>query len=393
MVISLALGIAISVLNTRMLGEKQFGDLKFLQNLFALSTTMLNLGLFSCAGRLVLFVDSSDESKAFWGNSIVVAAGVAVVEIVLLLAYSFAFQAGLYSNIGRAIIIFAPFIFVFPMQNCFENLMQGENLIHELAVLRTMPQALFLAGLLALNLWLQVSLFSTIAVQLLGLLLVLVYFCYRLKPEVRGLVAYWRRLLNENKNYGFPVYVGSIAGVASAQFGALLLAYLVDTANLGFFSLAVTITLPLTMIPSVVGTTFFRDYAESNRVSRNATTVTIFVCLLSLLIFFLFIKDVFGILYSREFSIAVNLSYIVCIGAVLHGFGDYYNRFLGAHGKGKELRNGAIAVGATNLFGYSGLVLAFGVRGAAVTRLVAGGVYFFTMFFSYRRFCKRVHVV
>ncbi len=50
-IISLIVGIGVSIVNKRLLGKEVYGDFKFLQNAFAL--TFVTLGLFYSGGRLV----------------------------------------------------------------------------------------------------------------------------------------------------------------------------------------------------------------------------------------------------------------------------------------------------------------------------------------------------
>ena len=84
----------------------------------------------------------------------------------------------------------------------------------------------------------------------------------------------------------------------------------------------------------------------------------------------------------------VPLAYYTSIGAIFHGLGDFFNRFLAAHGKGKQLRNSNFQIGIVNLLGYILLVDIFGVYGAAITRLLAGIVYFSIMLFYYLKYIK-----
>jgi len=76
----------------------------------------------------------------------------------------------------------------------------------------------------------------------------------------------------------------------------------------------------------------------------------------------------------------------------MQGLGDYFNRFLGAHGRGKELRNGAIAAGIMNVAGYIFLVKYFGIVGAASTKLFTGIIYCSMMIFYYVRFRRMITI-
>ena len=76
---------------------------------------------------------------------------------------------------------------------------------------------------------------------------------------------------------------------------------------------------------------------------------------------------------------------ILAFGTSFHGFGDMFNRFLGSHGRGKEIRNSAIACGITSIAGYLILVYYFGIYGAIATRITGSLVYLLCMVYYYLR--------
>jgi len=70
MVLGSIIGIGISVINTRLLGPKQYGDLKFLQNLFSFVLTFLTLGLFVSGTRLVAQKKKREYKKSIGWKSV-----------------------------------------------------------------------------------------------------------------------------------------------------------------------------------------------------------------------------------------------------------------------------------------------------------------------------------
>ena len=82
---------------------------------------------------------------------------------------------------------------------------------------------------------------------------------------------------------------------------------------------------------------------------------------------------------------SVSLAYILGIGMIIHGFGDFFNRYLCAKAKGKEVRNGAFITGAVNIISFLILVPFFSGTGAAIVRLLVGIAYLTTMFLAYKK--------
>lgn len=385
MVLGIIVGIIISVINTRLLGPERYGDLKFLQILFTFVVTFLTLGIFVSGARLLAQKKNETIKNQLIGNLLILAAAISVVLVIALFIFSFSEENIFHNELGRIIRIFSPLLFVFPFQLCLQSIMQGDNRIYELSVFQITPRILYIIGAITFNYFVPLSLTSALAMQLLGFVILIVIMIIRFKPKFVNIKENLSIIWQENKTYGFQVYIGILAGVATSRLGGLSIGYFIDNINVGFFSLALTTAMPLTMIPNAVGTTFFKDFANRNSIPQKATAVTVVLSIGALIIFLLVIKKVILLLYTTEYSAVVPLAYLVSIGCFFHGFGDYINRFLGAHGKGKELRNGAFAVGISNIVGYLILVYILGVKGAAITKIISGVIYFFVMLYYYKK--------
>ncbi|MFX0135595.1 MAG: oligosaccharide flippase family protein [Candidatus Hodarchaeota archaeon] len=380
---TLLLGIGVSVINTRFLGPEQYGDLKFLQNIFGFSVMFFTLGFFVSGARLIAQKENEKIKHEIIGILFSVATCISAALSIGYFVFSF-FEEQIFNNeLGIIIRIFCPLLFVYPFVICLQNIMQGDSRIYELSVFRLAPKLLYIIVAIVFNFIIPLKLVSALSIQFLTLGLPIMVMIFLLKPEFKNLKENSLRLWKENKYYGFQVYIGSLASVASSYLGAISLGYFGNNIDVGFFSLAVTITMPLTMIPGVVGTTFFKDFTSMDSLPKKATMVTMVFSLFALLSYCLVIEKIILVLYSDEYYDVVSLSYIISAGCIFHGFGDYINRFLGAHGMGTALRNAAITVGLSNVSGYILLVYAFGVVGAAVTKLAAGIVYCIMMYFYY----------
>ena len=391
MIFSIFLGIGVSVVNTRILGPQAYGDLKFLQTLFAFAAPFMTLGIFVAGSRLLAQKENQDIRRQLTGNLLALAAALSVVFCLGLLVFSF-FQDRIFDNrLGWVIRVFSPLLFVFPLRMCLEAIMQGDNRIYELSVFRIGPKALYLLGAIVFNTVVPLTLTSALAIQLLVLAAIIGVMIARLNPDFSDFKKYYAIVREETRTYGFQVYLGSIVGVTSAHLAGLAVGYFTrDNTNVGYFSLAIVTTTPLTLIPSVVGTAFFKDFANQKYIPGKTAWLTLGLSLLALLGFVLAIRPLVLLLYSSDYAAVIPYAYIIALGSIAHGFGTFINRFLGAHGRGKALRNGAIAVGVANLLGSTGLVYRWGTYGAVLTRLGAGFVFVCAMLFYYWQYTREV---
>jgi O-antigen/teichoic acid export membrane protein len=229
------------------------------------------------------------------------------------------------------------------------------------------------------------TLTSALFLHLLTILVFITIIGFRLKPVFRRIRQVFKALWEENKTYGFPVYVGAITSIASTQIAGFTISYFIDNTNVGYFYLAVTAAMPLSLIPSTAGTTFFKDFVHMDKIPRTVFLITLMITLLALTGFLMIIKPVVLFLYTEEYISVVSLAYYTAIAATFQGLGDFFNRFISAHGYGNKLRNSSFIIAAFNILGYTLIVFKMGVEGAVITRLLASMVYFGLMWRIYTK--------
>jgi O-antigen/teichoic acid export membrane protein len=350
MVIGVVAGIILSKLNTTMLGPALYGDFKFVQNLFTFAQTFLTIGIFYSGGRIIAFQKDPEKRREFYGTIIIYTAIISLALIIVGGIFSF-FEEGLFgNNLKWVILACLPLAFVFPLQ---------------------------------LYTYFEYKLILNLEIFLLSMAIPMILIILWLKPKFNCFKSNTKLLWKENKTYGNPVYIGAITGVASAQIASFSLSYFVDNVNVGFFALAITATTPLAMLPVAFGTTLFKDFVSLPKIPAKVVLYTLIMGICTLALFQLVIGFLIRWIFLPEFAPVINLCYITAIGSTLHGFGDFINRFISAKGKGKVLRNSNFILGILNVAGYIGLVYLWGIKGAAVTKLVAGFAYMLNMLYFY----------
>ncbi|MFO7810014.1 MAG: oligosaccharide flippase family protein [Candidatus Delongbacteria bacterium] len=389
MIFGIGLGVIVSVINTRLLGPEKYGDFRFIYGVYSFFALIIHFGLFSSVGRLLADRKNDSIRKELIGSSIILTSVIGVVFSLLMFSFAF-FQSHLFArDLSAIFFILAPLFFFVPAKISFENVFQGENRIYELAFFRQGPQFFYIIISLILYKLNLFNLVNCLIVQLLTLGSLAFFLSLRLKPEFANIKLHLKEIFTENKSYGFHVYIGSLFGVASTHFGPILLSYFsLDNVDVGYFSLALMSAMPLALIPSIAGTTMFKEFANRNRIPAKVTYVTLSISAGTLVLFFLLIKPAVFLLYTKDFAGVIPLAYIVAFAQIFHGFGDYHNKFLGAHGQGKKMRNGAIAVGVSNLIGFVTLVPFFGALGAAYTKLFSGIIYTSSMVYFYKKYVR-----
>ncbi|MHB8473029.1 MAG: lipopolysaccharide biosynthesis protein [Gammaproteobacteria bacterium] len=385
LIASLVLGIVVSVINTRLLGPKAFGDFKFLQTIWTVGVLCITFGFLTTGGILLAEHKTAETERALMGSLLAIAAAISLAFIALAIAASFPL-AHLYGDeLSERIRRYAGLLFVFPLQIYLQEALRGTNDIHSLSLLNVLPQLAFIPAALAVNHFYGFSLDTALLLYLLSMAATVLFIIFRVKPKFSFVQCGIREVLRHNRAIGWHIYAATLITTSTAYLGQFTLAYFMNTTQVGVFALALTITMPLTMVPNVIATTFFKHFATLNRIPQKVINASTLLSILTLIAFLLAINTLIVLLYTERFIAVVPLAYICAVGSVLHGMGDVFNRFLLANGRTRMLRSNAIHLGVISILGYIFLVAEYGAMGAAYTKLVVDAVYLGTMVTYYRR--------
>lgn len=386
-VIGLVLGILVSVLNTRSLSPSDYGDVKYVSNIMLFLSGLLTFGFFVSGCRLMAVSDSPQKTAKYKGVMILIL----MVSILLMFLFmqfsSLIHKSFLKSEISNLFVLGA-FVSASPLLlNYINTTAQGDNKIFSISMARLLPSLVYLiVGFYIYRYFGATSdrmilLQNGISIIMLGVIIALS------KPVFLNLKESYADLKQENKKYGLHVYFGSLAGVSLNYLAGITLGiFNTDNTLVGFYTLALTISMPLAVLPTIIGTTYFKRFALEEKIDKKIFRGTFVLTLISLLAFIVLIGSVVKILYSNEYVVVAKYASVLAVGMAFHGFGDMINRFLAAKGQGKMLRNSAFVSGGVLLSGNIVLVYFWGIYGAVGTKIITSGIYFIYMYVSYRKF-------
>jgi O-antigen/teichoic acid export membrane protein len=298
-------------------------------------------------------------------------------------------------GLRMVLLMVIPFSWTFLITKYFEVLFQADNKIRLLAKARLYPHLIYFVIILILYyFFFQFTgnrLILILATYFTGNVIASIYILLKLKPTFSNLKIRVEEIFHYNKTFGFNVYIGSLFAVGFSQLTGVLISYFAsDNSGVGFYSLAMTIAAPLAFIPNVIATTHYKDFSISKKVDRKLLFITLAISCSALLLTIILVAPFIKIFYGAEFTPVIKLTYIVSFGIILNGLADFFNRFLGSHGKGRALRNSAFLVGLSILILNVVLIPLFGETGAAWTTFFSGLIYFLCMYFYYRALEKEL---
>jgi O-antigen/teichoic acid export membrane protein len=387
MLVALVFGLASSSVTARLMTERDLGQYRFVISCITLLASALSLGLPSSAGMLLAgkggrtFRSMVARGACTQAWIIAVVCSVCVGGVLLVSEWS----ASLSPWIAAAAVLGSAM--AWPM--LLQEILRASGNFLGLAVLNAAPTALFLLLLGAswlLSLPLDAPISATLYFLSQGLILWLLITSngMSLKPDKRGL-AY---LFKINKTLGLNVYWGSFLAALTAQSGIFILQGVKSPADVAVFSLAVTVTAPLTLLPSAVGTAYFSRLPGTSGFPNKVIPAAWAVSFAITLGFCLLVPFVIHILYGQRFASVTTPAQLLGIGSVLNGMGDVYNRYyLANRDTNFLLKIAAIVCAAALIIGLPAGEF-FGPIGVAVARLSSSCAYVFILVFYYH-FCSR----
>ena len=392
-ILGLPLGFISSILLTKFLGSSGYGDFQFFINFFNLVVVIVNIGLFHAGSRAFTLSENDVSSREYYGSLLILFIFIGILSTLIVLSYSLFDTNIVEKKLNTVLLFLIPVNWMYICINFADVIFQADNKIKELAIFRVLPKFLFVICIAIILYFYRDEILKKLLICLY-IYFVLHGLCFflilkKISPIFSNYKLRIREILRFNKSFGLDVYLGSVASVGFGYLSGILISYFdINNAGVGYFSLAMTISSPLLLIPNTMATSHYKEFATMNVVPKKMFTLTFIVCLMAMIFLWFFVPVFIDFFYGKEFRIVGKLSFILSMGFLLHGLGDFFNRFLGAHGQGKILRNSSLLVGTSTLLLNFILIPLFKVEGSAYAKISASTIYFVSMFFYYKKYTK-----
>jgi len=308
--------------------------------------------------------------------------------IVTLLVFFTA--AALGYHLPGVLLWVAPFLYVTLSQYMIGSICQGLNRISQFSFQQVLPYLLLLP-ITAVQMFVfrKYSLYAA----------VLGYVCVFSLVGAIGflhlgvLFTEWKRwmkaIAKENRRTGFPMYIGGIFGVASAQVIAMWVAQYTDLPRYGQYALALAVSAPLSVLVSSVGTVVFRSSSRSESLSYRVLVFSFGLGGLLGMIYLLATGSLLVRIFGTQYQQSVRMAQILGVSSLIIGWGDIFNRHLAAQGQGDGLCAAAVLNGVVGIVAAAILLPKWNAYGAVASSVLAAATYLCCMIVLYMRYTAR----
>ncbi len=388
-VLGMLFGIINSALNTHYLDPISYGDVRYIQNIINFISSILLLGFFVSGSRLLALSNNESQSRQIRGAMVVILI-ITIIILMICMMFIAMFEANKHHmELSKLFYMSIPVCSNVLLLNYINTTAQGDNHIQRISFARILPPLGYL--LIATPIFYiygatparMLVLFNGSAIIILGIII------YSTKPNFKNLRTTFENLIKENKQYGLHVYFGSIAGVSTTYIAGITLGQFCDSnANVGFYTLALTLATPLSLLPTIIGTSYFKNFTIQKSINGKVLLGSVMMTIVSFIAFVFGVFILVSLVYPEDYSIVAYYASWVAIATSCHGFGDLLNKFLGAHGQGKQIRNSAYICGLIICVGSFILVYVGGIIGAIVTKILGSCAYLSMMVYYYTKFIR-----
>jgi stage V sporulation protein B len=392
-VVNVLFGVAVTGLNARGLSVEEYGAFSFALVVIIFVAWFFDFGLFSAGSRIVALARGKTEEREIIGTLLVLCLGLGISFSVVLLVLSFLIDSLFRSNVGGLLLSLSPLVAVFPFQTLFVSALRGGNEIGKLAAYTVLPRFFYLATLLVVVQFSVLTLPVTLVLNVATLILATVIIGIIARPIFSGWKQHVRKILAETRQYGLHIYSGTI--VDNLTFGSdkLLISYFIGTVAVGFYSVAQTLTMPISLMSRSLATSVFKDFTTYDRIPTKLIVANfLWLALAGVALVFLgefLLKKIFT---SKYLDALVLVPYLA-VAAVLTGLNQLYHSFLMAHRQGQYVRNMSIASSSLNVLGNVILIYKFGVVGAAVSAILTYALNYVMNLYYYKKTLSALMIV
>lgn len=383
--VGVLLGFGASVINTDALEPDAYGNVRYVQNGIQLIATILLFGFFMSGSRLLALSDDEKRSRNIRGTLLVI---LAVCAALLMSATAIAGLVHLNRpEVSALFLLSVPVCFYPLLTNYMNTTAQGDNHIGRLVLVRILPALIYIPVAKFVYDRFGATSERMVLLQwgLYSILLMIIVLST--KPSFCGVKTIYQELKKENREYGFQLYLGSLAMVATNYLaGVTLGVFNADNTNVGFYTLALTLTQPLSYLPGIVGTAYFKKFVHEPRIPGKVLWVTIGMTVASCVVFMILISPLVNIMYDESYSIVGKYASALALGFSFHGVGDMFNRYLGSHGQGNSIKYSCYISGIFKVLGSVFLVMLWNVNGAILTVIVSSAIYCLCLYLYYNRY-------
>lgn len=383
-----------NLLLSKNLSVIEFGEYRYLINFFIFSSSILCFGFQYSLSKILTKIKNKKIADSFILILIliIIIISLAVYILILFLEKTKVYNIFDIKSLQYNLLFLSIPLIVISLQFA----LQGMGKIKELAKLNIfIPifQFILFVFIKSINFEINSKIIATIYLSsnFIAILIILINLNFTL--NLKNLKSNFNILYLENKKIGFPIYIGGVFSVGIQNFLNIISKNYSTNLEYGYYSLALTLSMPLTMVASSFGTVLYKKMSGQSFIEKKYIKISIGLVCATYILYCFFISIMFKYFYSLEYINAMYMTFILGLASAILGLGDFFNRFIMVKGYGKELRNNTIILGGLSLILSFLFLKKFQILGMVFIKLINALIYISLMIKLYIKVVKKERTI
>ncbi len=368
-VLNLFVGWGITRLNVSALSITEFGQFNLFITLINSLFIFFTFGIFEASSRLLALSDGREKSGRILAASLTVTLlsyGLFSLTFYLL---RHIFDRIFAVDVSQLVTLFFPLAGIYLLYDFWQKVLRGSGKIYRLAWFMLSPRIIYLSALLVMT-WLNLfSLHSTVLFNLSSFGIIFLLFLLFEPLNFSHFHESLRTLLGEVRRFGIHMYWAELIQALLFQTDKLFIAFFLDAEKLAFYSLAFTITFPISLFSTSLATTLYKKFSSSVSIDRRILLLNAIWIIFSVFLLVLLGPWIVRVIFSPDYSPAIPLLIPLAIAFGISGLSKTYTYFLVVKGEGIAIRNISLILIGVNLILNLILIPLSGMAGAAYARI------------------------
>jgi O-antigen/teichoic acid export membrane protein len=377
---------ATTSLLTKLISAEDFGEYRYVISLATLFASLFNLG-FHYTAAAMLGKSEKNEFEPVLSTSLFMLIAISLIPMLLIFLVFVVFKlANL--QIETSFLIASMIVFTLMIQRGIISIVRGTGELRLMMFQMLSPQlivgCIYVISLIANH---PFSVMDAVIAYAVSFLLTHIITYLKMSFSFRNITSVSiKKLVRENRTIGFQMYKGSLMGVAVNDVLNIIVTFFVIKEIFGYYSIAVSISSLMALIPSLFGVVNFRKTSSSRHIQRQIIINSILLTIITLVALNIGSYYLMPVLFYKKIKDSLPFVFILSIAYSFHGFGDFINNFFNSIGEGSIIKKSTYTSGIVQIIVALLLIPKFGIYGLLISRLLSSFVYFFSMALSYLKF-------
>jgi len=373
----LAVGFVSSMLVAKVMGAEKYGILSFATAVIAFLSIFFEFGYFASVSRLLAVNQDKEKEKQLIGAAVVILGMISALFICFVFAISFFIDSVFEDKVGGLLRIVSIVSWGFVIPFFMELVLKGSNSIEYLSGFYFFWKLFYILALVGLYNINQINPVNVLITMPATCAISFSLIMIKLNLSFDNLFQNIKSIIYENEAYGLKIYLSRIIGTGSFQLDRLMIGYFSGSQNVGFYSLANSLSVPIINFSFAFISSKYKELSCSSRIGYKVLLVNIAMTILAFLGAIILGYIVIYFYLGREYEDTFLLLILMSIAVLFQSLYQPYNAWMGGHGLGKELLILSLYYTVVNLVGNLIFVYLWGAVGAALVSILANGYYYF----------------